>query len=159
MTIEQAYNQYAKQLHRSISKLVGSDEDAQDILQDVFLRAFNNWDKRNPFSPIKWWLESIAKNLAIDHLRHKQMHQFVGAEDVHLIDGATNCEQELILSDQLNAIKPCISKLSPRQKEVYSMYVIDRSTISDISKKLNLTEKVVKMYLNRAKKRLIKLVS
>ncbi len=157
MTIENAYKKYAQQLLRSILKLVPSHEEAQDILHDAFVRAQLNWEKRNPFSPIKWWLEAIVKNLAIDYLR-KQKH-YENSDKIALVDGSLNVEEDIILKEQIKAISPSVKKLSPRQRQVLTMYIIDRSSITNIATTLGIKEKVVKMYLNRAKKRLLKLVA
>lgn len=66
------YEQYKRPIHAYIYRLLGSQEDADDLTQEVFIRAFVSWDDLYDHSNLSPWLYRIATNLCVDQLRRRQ---------------------------------------------------------------------------------------
>lgn len=67
------YEHFSPQIHRYVYRLVGSQEQADDITQDTFLRAFQNIGRIADDSNVSAWLYRIASNAAFDVLRRRKL--------------------------------------------------------------------------------------
>jgi RNA polymerase sigma-70 factor (ECF subfamily) len=66
------YETYKRPLHTYIYRLLGSQEDADDLTQEVFMRAFTSWEKLYDRGNLSPWLYRIATNLCVDQLRRRK---------------------------------------------------------------------------------------
>lgn len=66
------YEKYKRPLHTYIYRLLGSQEDADDLTQEVFMRAFVSWDDLYDRGNLSPWLYRIATNLCVDQLRRRK---------------------------------------------------------------------------------------
>lgn len=66
------YETYKRPLHTYIYRLLGSQEDADDLTQEVFMRAFISWEGLYDRGNLSPWLYRIATNLCVDHLRRRK---------------------------------------------------------------------------------------
>ena len=72
LTVAQLYEQFKRPIHSYIYRLLGNQEDADDVTQEVFVRACTSWNglyERERLSP---WLYRIATNLCVDMLRRRK---------------------------------------------------------------------------------------
>src|SRR5918911_3415258 len=72
LTLTMLYEQFRRPIHSYVYRLLGNQEDADDITQEVFVRACTSWDglyERDRLSP---WLYRIATNLCVDLLRRRK---------------------------------------------------------------------------------------
>jgi RNA polymerase sigma-70 factor (ECF subfamily) len=72
LTVAQLYEQFKRPIHSYIYRMLGNQEDADDVTQEVFIRACNSWNglyERERLSP---WLYRIATNLCVDMLRRRK---------------------------------------------------------------------------------------
>lgn len=66
------YEQYKRPIHSYVYRLLGSQEDADDLTQEVFMRAFVSWDDLYDHHNLSPWLYRIATNLCVDQLRRRK---------------------------------------------------------------------------------------
>jgi RNA polymerase sigma-70 factor, ECF subfamily len=66
------YEKYKRPLHTYIYRLLGSREDADDVIQEVFLTAFVSWHGLTDHSRLSSWLYRVATNLCLDQLRRRK---------------------------------------------------------------------------------------
>jgi RNA polymerase sigma-70 factor (ECF subfamily) len=66
------YEQYKRPIHSYVYRLLGNQEDADDLTQEVFLRAFLSWDHLYDRQHLSAWLYRIATNLCVDQLRRRK---------------------------------------------------------------------------------------
>lgn len=154
----QIYEVYADRLYGFILKQLKNRILAQDIVQDTFLRLWNNRDQLNYFGNLQAFLFTIAKHRVIDHFRkqvnelqfeefmeyHEQQMEDVSPEDILLYD-------EFI--QQLNSSKKVLSE---REREVYEFSREQNIPIKQIASQLSLSEQTVKNHLSSALKKLRK---
>lgn len=72
LTLAQLYERFRRPIHSYIFRLLGSQEDADDIAQEVFIRAFTAWDDLYDRQNLSAWLYRIATNLCVDVLRRRK---------------------------------------------------------------------------------------
>ena len=115
------YDQYAAALHGVILKIVGSTEQAEEVLQDTFMKI---WRSANAYDPSKGrtftWMLNIARNTAIDLVRTAQ-HRV--SEKIQGLDTAVyrmGTDEERARVDHLG-VDGVLEKLKPEHKEMIDM--------------------------------------
>jgi RNA polymerase sigma-70 factor (ECF subfamily) len=138
------YHEYFKPVYRYIYMRVGQVEQAEDLAQEVFLKALNDIDSfRYQEVPFGSWIFRIAHNLLVDHYRRFKKESarinvpiaITGANDDH----AGAVEQEM----EAQAIKKAIEMLPPRQREIISMRFGAEMSIEETAKAIGATKGTV----------------
>jgi RNA polymerase sigma-70 factor (ECF subfamily) len=65
---------YRRPVLNFVYRLLGNADDAEDVAQEVFVRAYRHWDEYDPRRSVSTWLFAMARNAAIDRLRYRQRH-------------------------------------------------------------------------------------
>src|SRR6187402_2629281 len=89
-TIEQTFQKEKKRLLGFIKKRVSDDEDAEDILQDVFYQLIESFSPLEPIEKISSWLFKVAKNKIIDKYRKKKPEPFAKFSNGNEEDSSLN---------------------------------------------------------------------
>ena len=144
--------------------LVGNYEDAKDLAQEVFIRAFekiNQFEERSQFST---WLNRITVNLAIDHRRKnkKNPRQSIGDnfDQIHhseILDGFNNQdspEKAIEFSENRTVLEQALNKLSENQRTVVALKYFHQNSTKEIAETMNIAENTVRIHLFRAMKNL-----
>src|SRR5579884_1332753 len=72
VTLSKIYEQFRRPIHSYVYRLLGSQEDADDVTQEVFVRACTAWDDLYEHERLSAWLYRIATNLCVDILRRRK---------------------------------------------------------------------------------------
>jgi len=153
VAFEQLYFQYARKLTHRLLDLLKSEELAQDILQDVFLKV---WEVRNQLDPelsFGAFLYTIAGNLCKNSFRKALSHQLYesnqGFEEAY-----SPVEQHLERKEAELALESALSKLTPRQKEVFTLHKIEGRSYKEISELLGISPNTINQLIQQANKQL-----
>ncbi|HLX39840.1 MAG TPA: RNA polymerase sigma factor, partial [Ktedonobacteraceae bacterium] len=97
------YEQFRRPIHSYIYRLLGNQEDADDVTQEVFVRAFISWESLYDRSNLSAWLYRIATNLCVDQLRRRKRItwwplSFQNSNDEHF-ESKANEDHSLLLLD------------------------------------------------------------
>ncbi|MGM9698574.1 MAG: RNA polymerase sigma factor [Prevotella sp.] len=128
-------NQYSEQLYWQIRRIVLSHEDADDVLQNVFMKAWKNIDTFRSDSKLSTWLYRIAVNESIDFTRHKNAIGMVSSDD----DNSSTISSRLLADeyfdgDQIQAIlQEAIATLPEKQRMIFNMRYYDEMKYTDMS--------------------------
>lgn len=129
--------------------------DASEILNDSFLKVFNNLNSFNEALPFKPWLRKIIVNTAIDYYRKNARFS-----PMLEIEEAVNESFNLNAIDTLNYqdLKEILDALPEPYRLIFNLYEIEGYTHQEIAEKTGLSESTSRAYLTRAKKKLRTLV-
>ncbi len=72
LTVEEIYERFRRPIHSYIFRLLGNQEDSDDITQEVFIRAFTAWNDLYERDKLSAWLYKIATNLCVDQMRRRK---------------------------------------------------------------------------------------
>jgi RNA polymerase sigma-70 factor (ECF subfamily) len=138
-------------------KLVQVPEDAEDIAQDSFVKAFQALDNFRGESKFTTWLYKIIYNISIAKLRKKQLKAFqIDDEQNRNFDvcETDNFLTQLTIEEQNAILRYAIDQLLVEEKALITLYYMNDSTIKEITLITGDTESNVKTKLYRARKKL-----
>lgn len=146
-------------LHRMVSNILRGDSDAEDVLQETYLRAFTRLDQFRHESRFSTWLRRIAFNQALQRLRSARHLQYAGDEWVPEYEAATPLTPSESLDPEWYtsakeiavALERAVRKLRPSLRSVFILKEVEFLTVRDISARLGVSEACVKTRLHRAK--------
>lgn len=149
------YDQYINKIYRFIFLKVNSQEIAEDLCSETFLRCWNAFKEKNPgIKNIRALLYQIAKNLVIDYYREKSRHKIIPIENIQLVDPKINLQGQAMLSSSVNQVKQAIVNLKEDYQNVIIWHYLDDLPISQIAELLGRTEGTTRVLLHRALKTL-----
>jgi RNA polymerase sigma-70 factor, ECF subfamily len=112
------YDRHARMLYSLIVRILRDRSEAEDVLQDVFVRAWTRVEtyNRDLGSPLAWLIR-IARNCAIDRLRSRDVRER-SVEDVPKPEPTESPEQSAVLSERQRAVKRALDVLIPDQRRL-----------------------------------------
>ena len=151
---EQLVNQYSEQLYWQVRRIVLTHDDANDVLQNVFLKAWSKLDTFHQESKISTWLYRIALNESLDFMRKKKT-QMVSTDDDEMMVGNTLMADEYFSGTEVEAmLQEAIAQLPDVQRTVFNMRYFDDMKYSEISEILQTSEGSLKASYHIAVKKI-----
>lgn len=145
---ELIFNNHSETLRNFIYYKCGDLQQAEDIVQDAFIKLWKNCAKII-FEKAKSYLFTVAKNAFLNEVAHKKV---VLEHQIHLVNDRTNESPEFLLEEQefLKKLKQVIADLPEKQREVFLLSRIDKKKYSEIAEILNITVKAVEKRMSLA---------
>ena len=163
-TFEELYAIYSRRLYRTIAAIAKNPEDAEDALQDTFLRAHLGRETFEGRSSIYSWLTRIAINSALMILRKRDTRaeilfdpQPVDRDEAiyfEVRDSSPNPEEAYDLHHRQLKLLRALGRLDPGLRAPIWLQVMYGRSVKEISRSLNMSEAAVKARLYRARQRL-----
>ena len=160
---------HSTQIYRLALKMLANPQDAEDVLQNTFLKALQALPKFEGRSSISTWLYRIAVNEALMTIRKRKPEVDLQLnakddddEDLLLTSFTDWCclpESELMSSEAQNHLDKAIQQLSEKLRVVFILRDIEKLSIQETSKALGITETSVKTRLLRARLKMRELLS
>jgi RNA polymerase sigma-70 factor (ECF subfamily) len=146
---------YQDRLYNSLLRVLGSSEDAADIVQDAFVQAFTKLNTFRGTSAFYTWLYRIAFNLAMSHARRGRktasldgMKSDVGEEPM---DGRPTAEADVMQQERAELVHAALSELSMDYRQILVLREIDGCPYDEIAEILDLPVGTVRSRLFRAR--------
>jgi len=152
---EKIVSAYSEQLYWQIRRLVFVHEDADDILQNVFLKAWMHHENFHQDSRLSTWLYRIAINESIDFIRRKKNQLHVSTDEVGM--GVVNqlLADNYFDGDETQALlQEAIGRLPEVQRTVFNLRYYEEMKYSEISKILRTSEGALKASYHIAVKKI-----
>jgi RNA polymerase sigma-70 factor, ECF subfamily len=149
---ESAFNaivaRYQPRLFRMAETLLGNEEDARDISQEAFVKAYFNLKTFREDSSLYTWLYRIVYNLCISHLRRKKIVSFLSFDqhdEVMEFDSKGPGPEEMYERKEImDAVKHALLSLPPKQRMVFTLRQLEGLTHGEIAGIMGITEGAVK---------------
>ncbi|MFM8281187.1 MAG: RNA polymerase sigma factor [Bacteroidota bacterium] len=164
---ELLWNRYHKIIYAYILKMVKNIDDADDILQDTFIKAFSALHTYNHSYPFPAWLYKIASNTCIDYFRRKRIRPVpIGGlhpdqSTIHEIvpDKTIAIDIHIANTETKHELYAAINNLPDRYRECIQLRHFEELSYEEISTKMNLPLGTIKITLFRARKMLLNQLS
>lgn len=145
---ELLYKTYSPKMYGVCLRYSGNADDAQDILQEGFVKVFRNLSRFRKEGSFEGWIRRIFVNTAIEHYRRKvNMYPVTETQENTVEDKDWSALDRLAMKDLLEMIQ----ELSPGYRTVFNLYVVEGYTHKDIADMLGISEGTSKSQLARAK--------
>jgi RNA polymerase sigma factor (sigma-70 family) len=151
----QLYNQYCNGMLIVALRFVKDTMEAEDIVQEAFIRAFSKLEQYKAEVTFGAWLKRIVINKCIDVLKSKRQ-RLIELEEHHLNVVDTDYENEWLVEDDItiDEVKTAIENLSEKYKFVVMLYLVEGYDHQEISEILNISEVASRTQLSRGKQKL-----
>ena len=160
---EELVLRYEKTVYNLALRMVGDRDDAFDMTQEAFIKAYGSLSSFRGDSKFSVWIYRITTNVCLDFLRSKSRKQQVSLtvsddddEDAQLDipDPSSAPEQQLIKKISMQSVEEGLKTLPDKQRQILVMRELCGMSYAEIGKALSLEEGTVKSRIFRARKRL-----
>ncbi len=138
-------------------RIVNDQDEAEDVLQEAFISAFNSLDNYRGDSTFGAWLKRIVINKAINQLHKRKLDRMPEDETFDVKE-----EEEIDVLDgfpfTVEKVRDAIERLPDGYRSVLSLYLMEGYDHGEIAEILRITESTSKSQFNRAKKKLKELL-
>ena len=146
------YDQYSPALYGVVLRIVRDDDQAADLLQDIFIKIWKNLEAYDASKGrLFTWMLNVARNTAIDSLRARKTQPFAAIrtdeENVHIVDRQHNTEQP---NPDHIGVKDVVNQLRPERKQLIDLVYFGGYTHEEAAEKLNLPLGTVKTRVRAA---------
>lgn len=146
---------YQDRLYNTMVHVVGSREDAHDVVQDAFVQAFVKLETFEQTAAFYTWLYRIAFNMAMSRLRRKKptvsVEQARESTGIDPVDPQAPPDSPLEKDEQVAQVRVAISRLGEDHRQVLVLREIDGRSYDEISEILDLPVGTVRSRLHRAR--------
>jgi RNA polymerase sigma-70 factor (ECF subfamily) len=161
---------YSGLIYRLAMKMLDNSQDAEDVLQETFIKAYRHLSTFDGRSSLSTWLYRIATNEALMHLRRNKhvtlsidepldVDDQEEAEPLQIVDWCCLPEAELMSSEARAYLDQAIEALPSSLRAVFLLRDIEGLSTQETGEVLNLSETAVKTRLSRARLRLRELLT
>lgn len=153
---------HQSRVYRTLYQVVGHDQDAQDLTQDVFLKLYRSLELYRGEAAFTTWLHRLTINLALDWLRARKRRplQVPLEPPTEESDGPVRelrsegltPEEETVRSERHEELRRAIMNLGPDYREVVMLYHFQHLSYQQIADRLGVPPRTVETRLYRAKR-------
>ena len=153
-------DRYGQQVFVLVDRIVSCQEDAEELTQDVFLKAFQQLSSFKAESSFSTWIYRIATNLAISAVRKKRNDVlrlddsvFANLSDTQ-VDEALEDESE----EQMERLQQAMNQLEADERALITLYYLEEKPLAEVAFILGMTDGNAKVKLHRIRKKLYVLI-
>ena len=161
---DQLVLKYRERLFGIIYNLTSNREDASDLAQEAFIKAFTSIKHFQEKSSFFTWLYRIAINTALSHIKRNRMRQFFSfetlteevksSEIIEALAVKTNSDKATMANELQEKLNEALQKLSPNHRSVVVLFEIEGLSHQEISEIMNCSVGTVRSRLHYAKREL-----
>ncbi|WP_341321208.1 sigma-70 family RNA polymerase sigma factor [Solibacillus sp. FSL H8-0523] len=155
MQLEQFIKTHGEELLRLAYTYVKNKEAAEDIVQDVLLKAFEQHDQFRGEASYRTYLYRMTINRSTDYLRSWSYKNTILTEKFQkLIKGTKSAEQEVLVLSENRTLGEAVLNLPVKYREVIILYYYKELKIDEIAEMLSCSDNTVKTRLRRGREKL-----
>ena len=151
------FDRYGKQVYAWVCRVIQNREDAEELTEDVFVKAFQHLESFRGESDFLTWLYRIAYNLSISAVRKKKV-EYLAIEDSQL----SNVSKEIIQdqlgqtdsSERLDLLDWALEQLPPDDRALILLFYKEDKSIEELAQITGLSIANIKVKLHRTRKKL-----
>lgn len=159
----QLVDRYAGMIHTLVARVIDCPEEAEEVTQDVFLKAFRQLDGFGGRSSFQTWIYRIACNTALSHARRTRRRNTLSGVDERRLallpdEEAERLEEWATHERQFDALTRAVTRLEAEERALVTLFYYEDRPVSECAAITGLTEGNVKVRLHRIRKKLYLMV-
>ena len=139
-------------LQRVALRLLGNAEDAEDMVQEVYMKLWNKRDALPDVQDVEAYCVTLTKNMCIDRLRMAEVEKEDMDEVPTMLDATDDVEAQVERRDTVEQVKQIIETLPEHQQQVITLRDMEDCSFEEIVEQTGLTAVNIRMLLSRARK-------
>lgn len=140
----QLYTTHLNNLYRYIFLFTKSKEETEEILQEIFIKIWENREKLPEIDSLKNYLFRFAKNKLLDKVRHLQIRQRVLSEIKRTKNISENTtSDQCSYREYYQLVQQAVEKLPPKRKLIFRLNIENGLSLDEIATQLNISKSVV----------------
>ena len=151
---KQRFMPHYRLLYRVAYHLTGNAQDAEDLLQDMYLKLWQKRDNLPEESMAEAYLVSMMRNLFVDQRRLKRLDVSAELKTDDEPPDERSLDHQIVARDELRQMEGLISELSERDAQVIKMHVMEDRSHEEIEHDTGLSQGNIRIIVMRTKKKL-----
>jgi RNA polymerase sigma-70 factor (ECF subfamily) len=151
------YKLYYKAMYNTCLRIVNDTAEAEDIMQESFLDAFERLESYTGEGTFGSWLKRIVINRSLDFLRKEKDYISLEEEQIDIPDPIEENREEEITS-QVNEVREAITRLPDEYRVVMSLFLLEGYDHEEISQVLNISNQLSRTRYSRARQKLLQML-
>ena len=150
--LTESFKSLSDGLYRVAYYMLESQADAEDAVQDLFIKLWGNREQLDTVLNFKAYCTTLMKNLCIDRLRKESKVQ--GMEPGPDIAESRLVDEDYDAREKLERVMAAIERLPGRQRDVMKMYVLEEMSYDEIEERTGMSNLTLRVLLSNARKSL-----
>lgn len=155
MIFKEIYEEYSQSVYRFCLSLVGNPDEAEELMQETFYRAFLAADRFEGRSTVYTWLCQIGKNAWLKECRRRRRYGELPAGGSAAVDTAPSPEEWSIVQDEYARVRRAIFRLEEPYKDVFVLHMFGGLPLKEIAQAHGKSESWARVSYYRAKQKII----
>lgn len=156
---EYLFNRYRDAIRRLFVQRLGGANDADDLLQETFIKVYINLYRYSPDYTFGQWVYTIARNTFIDFVRRRQDDLSIDERFSAPASNNPTPEESVINLQRRSQIEQYLELLAPRYRRLIVLRFFDEYSYEEIAAKLSLPLGTVKTQIHRAREQMCRMIS
>ncbi|MFT5749885.1 MAG: RNA polymerase sigma factor (sigma-70 family) [Ancylomarina sp.] len=152
------YKLYYKAMYNSCLRIVNNTQEAEDVMQEAFLSAFDKINSYKGEVSFGAWLKRIVVNRALDFIKKNKIDSLPLDEKLNQLSAEDETQENVEIKNNVVEVKKAIEQLPSGYRIVLSLYLIEGYDHEEIGEILNISASTSRSQYNRAKKKLIQIL-
>ena len=152
LNIEEIIKIYHVYVHTVLRNCLANPEDIEEVMADVFMILWKNYEHLDKTVPVKPYLVGITKNLVRKKYRvnMENYENLEGFEDK--VSDYVNVEDLIVENEKSKIVQQVMDNMKPQERQIFVMFYYQAKKVKEISKDLEISEVKVKVTLHRLRK-------
>ena len=147
-------SRYQRRLFSVCQRILGSSEDAEEAVQETFVRLARHAHSFRGDAQVSTWLYSIARNVCTDKIRYSARRPATPVDDITSVAGDLAGGDEFAMSDTVGALHRALAQLDERSRSLLLLVAVEELTYEEAAEVTGLAVGTVKSRVSRARVRL-----
>lgn len=145
------YDQYVTKIYRFIYLKVSSQEIAEDLSSEVFMRTWETYrSESSKIENVQAYLYQVARNIVADHYRARKIKIVSVEETVDIVDSATSLQDQAVLNLEMDRIKNALATMQDDYQNLIIWRYLDELSVPEIVQITGRSEDSVRVGIHRA---------
>jgi RNA polymerase sigma-70 factor (ECF subfamily) len=159
IAFDEIFNRFADPIHTYVRGRLNGSQEADDVLQEVFIRLWNKRQSIEIHTSFRNYLYTIVQHCICDHLRSDTRKRYTLTENMpEHIEGRPLPDEQYQYKQAYGIWKNATNKLPGQMRRIYSMKNEEQLSVKEIASELQLSEQTVKNQLHTAGQRILKML-
>jgi len=148
---DQLYHSHKRKLAGNLLRLLKSEELAEEVLQDLFLKIWDNRHKIDPDQSFRSYLFKVAHNMVFDLFRRAardkrlQAHLATATSELY-----SHIEEDIYRKEEYQLLQQTIDQLPPQRRRVFTLCKIEGKSYKEISEELSISHATINEHITKA---------